>query len=50
MMFPMDEQKNKSNDVNNTEENEQISGQTDEISSDSANPQMDSSTAFTTAL
>ena len=42
MMFPMDEQKNKSNDVNNTEENEQISGQTDEISSDSANPQMDS--------
>ena len=41
MMFPMDEQKNKSNDVNNTEENEQISGQTDEISGDSTNPQMD---------
>ena len=42
MMFPMDKHKNIPNDVNNAEENEQISGQTDEISSDSANPKMDS--------
>ena len=41
-MFPMDKNKNIPNDINNTEENEQISGQTDENSDDSANPQMDS--------
>ena len=40
-MFPMDKHKNIPNDINNTEENEQISGQTDKISGDSANPQMD---------
>ena len=37
----MDKNKNVPNDVNNTEENEQNSGQTDKIRGDSSNPQMD---------